>query len=92
MVPQILVATLTPDADGVFQAQVPDFESDPVIAKFKGRLGRSGDFWLLLRDPTTLNHIAELQPELKDLRAPGGGLKALSAYPSDILFTPSVPR
>jgi hypothetical protein len=86
MVPQMLVATVTPNADGTFRAQVPDFESDPVIAKVKSLLQGSGDFWLLLRDPKTLNHVAELQPEIEDFRAPGGTLKTLPAYPSDLVF------
>jgi len=86
MVPQVIVATVTPDANSTFQAQVPDFESDPVIAKSKSWLRRSGDFWLLLRDPKTLNHIAELQPEIEDYRCPGGTLKPLPAYPSDLPF------
>lgn len=89
MVPTMLVATVTPDADGAFRAQVPDFESDPGIAKPKSVLGRSGDFLMLLRDPKTLNHIAELEPEIEELRAPGKGLKVLSAYPSDLTFVPS---
>ncbi len=86
MVPQMIVATVTPDADGTFQAQVPDFESDPAIAQSKSLLRRSGNLWLLLRDPKTLNHIGELQPEIEDYRCPGGTLKPLPAYPSDLPF------
>jgi hypothetical protein len=89
MVPTMLVATVTPDAGGAFQAQVPDFESDPVMAKSKGLLGRSGDFWMLLRDPKTLNHIAEMEPEIGEFRVPGKGLKVLSAYPPELVFLPS---
>lgn len=86
MVPQILVTTVTPDADGAFWARVPDFDSDPVIAKSKSSLRQSGEFWMLLRNPKTLNPIAELEAEIEDFRAPGGALKALSAYPSDLVF------
>jgi hypothetical protein len=86
MVPQILVGTVTPDADGAFRARVPDFESDPVIAKSKSSLRRSGEFWMLLRDPETLNHIVELEPEIEDFRVPGGALKVLPAYPSALVF------
>jgi hypothetical protein len=88
MVPTMLVATVTPDSDGAFRAQVPDFESDPVITKSKGLLGRRGDFWMLLRDPKTLNHIAELEPETEEFRVPGDGLKVLSAYPPGLVFEP----
>ena len=81
-----MVATVTPDADGAFRARVPDFESDPMIAQSKNWLRRSGEFWMLVRDPKTLNHLAELQPEMEDFRAPGGTLKTLPAYPSDLVF------
>jgi hypothetical protein len=86
MVPQLPIATVAPAADGTFRVELPDFSRDPVIAKFKDPNGRIGNFQLLLRDPETLNHIAELKPEADDLSVPGGGLKALSAYPPDIVF------
>jgi hypothetical protein len=41
---------------------------------------------MLLRDPETLNHIVELEPEIEDFRVPGGALKVLPAYPSALVF------
>ena len=92
MVPQVPIATVTPAADGTFRVELPDFSRDPAIAKFKAANNSIGDFRLLVREPKTLNHIAELKSEIDDLNALGGGLKALSAYPSNIVFVPSVPR
>src|SRR5579864_6108132 len=87
MVPQFAVATVTPRSDGTFEAQLPDFTSDPVVAASAGsRI--NGDFLLLLRDPKTLNHIAELEPELEDYRSIDGSLKSVSEYPSDLVFVP----
>lgn len=86
MVPQIEVATVAPDADGAFEVQLPDFSADPIISASKGLRGIGGEFWLSLRDPKTWNPIAELEPEIEDLRTLGGRLKVLSAYPSDLVF------
>jgi hypothetical protein len=86
MVPQIEVATVTPDEDGTFEVQLPDFNADPVISASKDLRGVRGEFWLSLRDPKTWNPIAKLEPEIEDLRTPAGTLKVLSAYPSDLVF------
>jgi len=87
MVPQFAVATVTPRSDGTFEVLLPDFASDPVVA-VSGGSRTNGDFFLLLRDPKSLNHIAELEPELEDYRSTDGSLKSVSEYPSGLVFVP----
>jgi hypothetical protein len=83
---QLPIATVTPAADGRFQTELPDFSRDPVIAKFRGPDDRIENFQMILRNPKTLNPLAELQPEMKDLRSTAGKLRILSTYPSDVAF------
>lgn len=52
---------VSPDADGVFRANVPDFSADKTASSFQP----PASFGLLLTHAETLNHIASsLQPEL----------------------------
>jgi len=88
MVPQFAVATVTPRSDGTFEVLLPDFASDPVVA-VSGGSRTNGDFFMLVRDPKSLNHIAELEPELEDYRSGDGSLQSLTAYPSDLVFVPA---
>jgi hypothetical protein len=88
MVPQFSVATTTVEAAGHFEIELPDFASDPAC------LGSASPstFHLTLREVRSMNHVASLNPESKDLRAPGGGLKPASVYPHDAMFIASESR
>ena len=86
LVPQNIVAIVRPGIDGTFEARLPDLASDSIVEASAGMPGATGAFWIILRDPKTWNHIADLQPELEDYRSANGSLKSLSAYPSDLVF------
>jgi hypothetical protein len=91
MVPQFEVATVKPDANGFFEVELPDFSSDPIAGDAKRWGGFTGEFRVVLRETKTWNPIASLQAELKDLRTPGGRLKIMPAYPSDVVFVGETP-
>jgi hypothetical protein len=91
MVPQFEVATVKPDANGFFEVELPDFSSDPIAGDKHRWGGFAGEFRLVLRETKTWNPIASLQVELSDLRTPGGGLKIMAAYPSDLVFIGEIP-
>jgi hypothetical protein len=78
------IATVSPDANGMFQADLPYFNADAAAASSQ----RSGGFWLMLRDSKTWNHIAsDLEPDVPELRLEGHGLRIRSHYPDDLTFT-----
>jgi hypothetical protein len=91
MVPQFEVAIVKPDANGFFEVELPDFSSDSIAGDTKRWEGFAGEFLLVLRETKTWNPIASLQAELSDFRTPGGRLKIMAAYPSDLIFIGEIP-
>jgi hypothetical protein len=81
-VPQISLGTVTADADGHFEIELPDFAQDPASSDFKS----PSEFQFALRKVKTWNLIAMLDPELKMLRAGGGGLRPASSYAESVIF------
>ena len=78
------LATVSPDANGRFQVELPYFSADGAASSPQ----RRASFWLMLRDSKTLNHIAsDLQPELPELRLEEHGLRIQSHYPDGVKFT-----
>lgn len=78
MVPQYEMGVSRADAEGSFQIELPDFSADAVATE----MGGGEEFFVTLRETKTWNLVSFLEPESKDLRSPGGGLKVLSAYPN----------
>jgi hypothetical protein len=83
MVPQISLGTVTVDADGRFEIELPDFAQDPASSDSKS----PSDFQFALRKVKTWNLIAFLDPELKVQRAAGGGLRPASSYADPVIFS-----
>jgi hypothetical protein len=52
-VTEFRLATVSPDANGVFQVELPYFSADDEASPSRRRAG----FWLMLRDSKTWNHI-----------------------------------
>jgi hypothetical protein len=78
------LATVSPDADGMFQVDLPYFSADVEASSSQQR----ASFWLMLRDSKTWNHIASsLEPEDQELRLKEHGLRIQSHYPDDLIFT-----
>jgi hypothetical protein len=78
------LATVPPDANGMFQVDLPYFSADAEASSPQQRAG----FRLMLRDSKTWNHIASnLEPEKQELRLKEHGLRIRSHYPDDLLFT-----
>jgi hypothetical protein len=90
LVPQIDLGVVKPDAQGLFEIELPDFHADPVPSRFETDDG--GSFSLILRHQHTLNRIAQLQPSEPEYRTPGGDLKVLSTYPSNLNFVTPTPK
>lgn len=79
----IRLATVIPDASGMFQVDLPEFreESIPSASRTKASLR------LMLRDSKTWNPIAHnLEPELAELRSEDHGLRIRPDYPSGLKF------
>jgi hypothetical protein len=77
------LATVCPDANGMFQVDLPYFSVDAEISS-----PQRASFRLMLRDSKTWNHIASnLDPEKQELRLKEHGLRIRSHYPDDLLFT-----
>jgi hypothetical protein len=84
IVTEFHLATVSPDANGVFQVDLPYFSADVEASSPRQR----ASFRLMLRDSKTWNHIApNLEPEKQELRLQEHGLRILSHYPDDLLFT-----
>lgn len=81
MVPQFRIGSTKPDSTGRFELEVPDFASDPACNSSRS----SSAFQLTLREVKTKNIVAFLNPEPKDLQAPGG-IKPASEYPNSTPF------
>ena len=78
------LATVAPDANGMFQVDLPYVSADAEASSSQQRAG----FRLMLRDSKTGNHIASnLEPEKQELRLKEHGLRIRSHYPDDLLFT-----
>jgi hypothetical protein len=78
------LATVSPDADGLFQVDLPYFSADVETSSSQQR----ASFWLRLRDSKTWNHIASsLEPEQQELRLKEHGLRIRSHYPDNLIFT-----
>ena len=83
-VTEFRLATVSPDADGMFQVDLPYFSADVEASSSQHR----ASFWLMLRDSKTWNHIASnLEPEKQELRLKAHGLRIRSHYPDDLIFT-----
>lgn len=84
MVTEFRLATVSPDANGVFQVELPYFTADTVDSSSQAR----ANFRLMLRDSKTWNHLASnLEPEVPELRLKVPGLRILSHYPYGLKFT-----
>lgn len=78
------VATVSPDANGMFQVDLPYFRADVESSSPQQR----ASFQLMLLDSKTWNPIASnLEPENQALRLEVHGLRIRSHYPDDLLFT-----
>jgi hypothetical protein len=83
-VTEFRLATVSPDANGVFQVELPYFSADDEASPSRQRAG----FWLMLRDPKTWNPIAfNLKPEVPELRLEEHSLRIRSHYPDGLKFT-----
>jgi hypothetical protein len=82
-VTEFLLATVSPDANGMFQVDLPYFSTDAESSSPQQR----ASFRLMLRDSKTWNHIASnLDPEKQELRLQQHGLRIRSHYPDNLLF------
>jgi hypothetical protein len=82
------LATVSPDANGMFQVDLPYFSVDAEASSSEQR----ASFRLILRDSKTGNHIASnLEPEKQELRLQEHGLRIRSQYPEDLIFTAADP-
>jgi hypothetical protein len=80
------VATTTPDLDGNFRVDIPDFSADNKDSTYPG--GASLGF--TLRDSKTLNLIAlNLSPERTEYQSETQGLRILPSYPAGLKFVNS---
>jgi hypothetical protein len=78
------LATVSPDANGMFQVDLPYFSADAEASSPQQR----ASFQLMLRDSKTWNLIAlNLDPEKQELRLKEHGLRIRSHYPDELLFT-----
>ena len=83
MVTEFRLTTASPDANGIFQVDLPYFSADAAATS-----QRRASFSLMLRDSKTWNHIAtNLEPEKQELRLIEHQLRIRSHYPDDLLFT-----
>jgi hypothetical protein len=83
-VAEFRLATVSPDANGMFQVDLPHFNADATPSSSQPR----ASFSLMLRDAKTWNHIASnLEPELPELRFVDHSLRIQSDYPSGLKFT-----
>jgi hypothetical protein len=81
------LATVSPDADGMFQVDLPYFSAD-----LEASSQQRASFRLMLRDSKTGNQIAsDLEPEKQELRLQEDGLRIRSQYPDDLIFTAAEP-
>jgi hypothetical protein len=78
------LATVSPDANGMFQVDLPYFGVDAEASSSEQR----ASFWLMLRDSKTWNPIASnLEPDMPELRRKDHGFQIRSRYPNGLRFT-----
>jgi hypothetical protein len=83
LVTEFQLAIVSPDKNGRFQVEIPDFRTHTPISSPRA----GADLRLMLRDSKTWNHIAShLKPELSEFRSEYGGLKIQSSYPATLKF------
>ena len=82
-VAEFRMATAYPDADGMFQVDLPVFRGDAVSSSPE----RRASFRLILRDSKTWNHIAALEPEETDLQIVDHSLRIEMHYPRGVKFS-----
>jgi hypothetical protein len=83
-VAELRLATVSPDANGMFQVDLPQFNADVTPSTSEPR----ASLCLMLRDSKTWNHIASnLEPEVPELRFVDHSLRIQSYYPSGLKFT-----
>jgi hypothetical protein len=82
-VAEFRMATVSPDADGMFRVDLPVFRGDVTSSSSE----RRASFRLMLRDSKTWNHIASLEPEAPDLQLVDHNLRIEAHYPTGIKFT-----
>ena len=88
IVTEFRVATVSPDANGMFEIDLPYFSADTEASSSQ----RRASFRLMLRDSKTWNLIAfNLEPEKQELRLQEHGLRIRSQYPDDLIFTAAEP-
>jgi hypothetical protein len=88
LVTEFHLATVSPDADGMFEVDLPYFSVDAETSSSEQR----ASFRLMLRDSKTWNHIASnLEPEKQELRLQEHSLRIRSQYPDDLIFTAAEP-
>ncbi len=84
-VAEFQLATVTPDANGMFQVDLPQFSADTEPPSSQ----RRASLRFMLRDSKTWNVIAsDLVPELPEFRSEDHSLRIQSYYPSGLKFTP----
>jgi hypothetical protein len=64
-VPQIEIGRVTPDVDGAFEIELPNFEADPISSDSEG----GAELQVVLREIKTWNLTAFLEAETETLRA-----------------------
>lgn len=83
MVTELRLATVSLDANGRFQVDLPDFTSDTTTSSFR----QNASLRLVLRDSQTLNIIAvNLEPEMSDLLSADHNLRIRPFYPDGLKF------
>jgi len=83
-VTQFQLASVSPDANGVFVADLPLFLADSL-----GPAPPAASLTLILQNAKTGNNISfGLGPELPELASPDGGLRIQSHYPHLLKFSP----
>ncbi len=84
-VAEFRLAAVTPDANGMFQVDLPQFSADTETSSSQ----RRASLRFMLRDSKTWNVIAsDLVPELPEFRLEDHSLRIQSYYPSGLKFTP----
>ena len=84
MVPQFSLGIAKPDAEGIFEIDLPDFSADPISSGADDK----AEIQFVLREIGTWNLIAFLEPTSEELRTPAGALRPASSYPQNLVFVP----
>jgi hypothetical protein len=83
-VTEFRLATISPDANGAFQVDLPYFSAAGAASSSQA------SFRLMLRDSKTWNHIASnLEPDIPELMFEEHCLRIQAHYPEGLKFTPS---